>query len=264
METVKVQPVKLHRRHIVLDGRTFTALTLRPSNECRYATNYFHQTWHVLTDVAGARLLGQLCWSLASQRGEATIVVIDNPHLVPNPFDADSSSPIVITNADLGPLNKKALAQLKQLLPLRARSEGSVPLATSGLQRLLDGGATSQLLDRHQASGVWWNDHQRRGWIDRVKGIVVLSAPAPVLQWWAVRLCELGSTWHRGSDYTGLDHPLKNRRDGEVQIFEDFTAMVTTAGETRSRIFPDASRRELLDDERELVWAALPPDHPRG
>ncbi len=114
-----------------LDGRAFTVLTLRPSTECRYATNYFHQTWHVRTDPAGARLVGRLCWLLAFQRQQSTIVALDHPFLVPNPFDADKSSPIAIANADLAPLNRTAITQLKRFLAQRKPSEGTVRLSTS-------------------------------------------------------------------------------------------------------------------------------------
>jgi hypothetical protein len=244
MENEKVQPVKLHRRHVDLDGRAFTVLTLRPSTECRYATNYFHQTWHVLTDPSGARLLGRLCWSLAFQRREGTIVVIDHPLIVPNPFDADKSSPIVIVNSDLAPLNRTAISQLKRHLARKKRSEGTVRLSTSGLDRMLAADPAGDLLElQQQSSGVWWNDHQRRGWTDRVNGVVVLAAPSPVLQWLALWLSQLGSHWYRGSDYSELDHPMTRRGTGEVQVFENFATMVTQAIATRESLFPGAPHR---------------------
>ncbi len=88
--------------------------------------------------------------------------------------------------------------------------------------------------------------------------MVVLAAPPPVLQWWAISLSQLGSHWYQGSDYTELDHPTTRRGEGEVQVFEDFAVMVTQAMATRERLFPDTPHRELLDDERRAVWAALP------
>jgi hypothetical protein len=256
METERHQPVKLHRRHVSFDRRAFTVLSPRPSNQCRYATNYFHETWHVLSDVSGARMLSQLCWFLAFQRKTGTIVVIDDGLLVTNPFDADPSSPIVITNADLAPVNKTVIRQLKRFLAAKGPSEGTVRTATGGLDRLLAGNASAQMRIEQQASGVWWNDHQRRCWTDRVNGVVVLAAPPPVLEWWALSLNQLGSHWYRGSDYTELDHPASRNRDGEIQIFENFTQMVSQAAATRQQLFPDAAHRELLEDERHAVWAA--------
>lgn len=219
----------MHRRHVTLDGRDFTVLTLRPSSTCRFATNHFHSTWHVMTDVAGARMLGRLCWSLTFQRRAGTIVVIDRPLLVPSPFDTEPSSPIVFANADLAPLNHAAITQLKGFLARKHPSEGSVRLQTHGLDRLLAGGRGDDLWAAQHASGVWWNKHQRRTWTDRVDGIVVASAAPPVLHWWAVSLSQLGSCCFKGSDYMRLEHPTARRDDGEVQIFEDFADMVEGA-----------------------------------
>ena len=131
-------------------------------------------------------------------------------------------------------------------------------LSTSGLDRLLTEDPSRKLGELHRKSGVWWNDHRRRSWADRVNGVVVLAAPPPVLQWWAIWLSQLGSHWYRGSDYTELDHPGTRRRDGEVQVFERFATMATEAIATRERLFPGVPNRELLDDERRAVWNALP------
>jgi hypothetical protein len=185
-------------------------------------------------------------------------VVIDQGLLVPNPFDADKSSPIVIANADLAPLTRTAITQLKRFLAQKKPSEGTVQLSTNGLDRLLAADPADDLRKLQQRSGVWWNDHQRRGWTDRVNGVVVLAAPPPVLQWWAIWLSQLGSHWYQGSDYTELDHPTTRRGQGEVQVFEHFATMVTQAIATRERLFPGASRRDLLDDQRRAVWAELP------
>ena len=90
--------------------------------------------------------------------------------------------------------------------------------------------------------------------------MVVLAAPPPVLQWWAIWLSQLGSYWYRGSDYTELDHPATRRGEGEVQVFENFATMVAQSIATRERLFPGKPHRELLEDERRAVWAALPRD----
>lgn len=93
---------KVHRRAIVLDATAYTVLTPRLGTAERFATNRHHGTWHILSDVGGARLLGKLMWAMAFQRHADTILLIDGPLLVENPFDADPSSPIVIVNTDLG------------------------------------------------------------------------------------------------------------------------------------------------------------------
>ena len=122
----------------MLDGRACTVLTPRPSQPERFATNAFHGTWHVLTDPAGAQLLARLMWAMAFQRKPRTILLVDSPLLVTNPFDADPSSPILIVNSDLGGPTRTGLDALEALLPLRAPSEGTVKLRIDGLARVAD------------------------------------------------------------------------------------------------------------------------------
>jgi hypothetical protein len=253
-------PLKLHRRTAVLDRRAATVLTLRPSAECRFATNYFHETWHVLSDVVGAQLLAKLSWALAYQRQMGTIAVIDSRFLVPNPFDADKSSPIVLMNSDIAHLTSRAVSDLKVFLGRMGASEGTVKLSTMGLNEILEAGGSEALLDEQRGSGQFWSGHERHVRIERVNGVVVLAAPPPSLKWWAIWLDQLGSHWYRGSDSTILDYKRSwERRDGEVQVFPNFDRMVQRAIETRAKLFPCAEHRELSVDEREVVWASLPP-----
>jgi hypothetical protein len=50
--------VKLHRHVIWLCGERFTVITLRPGTNARFSDNYYHGTWHVLSDLHGARRIG--------------------------------------------------------------------------------------------------------------------------------------------------------------------------------------------------------------
>ncbi|HEU5392346.1 MAG TPA: hypothetical protein VFV73_41310 [Streptosporangiaceae bacterium] len=61
--------LKLHRHAVWLDGRRFTVIILRPGTGARFASSYYHRTWHVLSDLHGAGVLGRLLWGLAYQRG---------------------------------------------------------------------------------------------------------------------------------------------------------------------------------------------------
>jgi hypothetical protein len=253
--------VKLHRREMMLDRKSYTVLSPRPTTPFSFATNSFHDTWHVLSDARGAHLLGRMFWSMAYQRKPNTVMVIDYPLLVPNPFDADPSSPILISNTNLGGLSKTAIAQLKHNLPFTSPSRGIVRLTAPGLDRVLSGQTD---LERSQRdSGAEWNAPQRVGFTDRVNGVVVLAAAPPILEWWALGLSELETRWTEGMDYTELYHsPNRGWRraggTGEVQIFERFTTMVSQAAEARKRLYPHTGHRELLQEEREAVWAALP------
>ncbi|EJF7737493.1 hypothetical protein M8692_004848, partial [Shigella sonnei] len=60
--------MKLHRHSVMLDGRSYTIITLRAEADVRFSTNRFHETWHVLSDEPGAKTLARLLWGLAYQR----------------------------------------------------------------------------------------------------------------------------------------------------------------------------------------------------
>ncbi|MGY4099205.1 hypothetical protein ACW2Q0_06545 [Nocardia sp. R16R-3T] len=117
---------KLHRRTMVLDGRVHTVLALRAGSDFRFATNYFHETWHVLSDWRGARMLARLLRGLAYRRRPGTLVIIDPAHLDPNPFDAALSDPIVLVPADLTVFTRAATVALRRRLPFRDGSQGPV------------------------------------------------------------------------------------------------------------------------------------------
>ena len=130
--------LKVHRRSVRLDGRAYTVLSPRPSVSSRFATNRDGATCQILTDPVGAQLLARLCWAMAYQRHERTVTVIDSHFLVPDPFGADTSSPIVIVNSALGSLSGAVLADLHSQLPLATPSDGTVVLQTRGLDQALD------------------------------------------------------------------------------------------------------------------------------
>src|SRR5690606_36912126 len=79
-----------------LAGRPYTVVTMRQGTDARLSTNFYHGTWHILSDWHGARLLGRLLWGLAYQRRPGTLVLIGPPFIDPNPFDGtrSRSSPI--------------------------------------------------------------------------------------------------------------------------------------------------------------------------
>ncbi|MEU6751036.1 hypothetical protein ABZ914_32875, partial [Spirillospora sp. NPDC046719] len=91
--------MKLHRRTLRLGGREHTVIGLRPATKAGFSTNLFHETWHVLSDQHGARVLARLLWGLAYQSRPGTLLVIDRPFLTPTPFDADPADPIVLVPA---------------------------------------------------------------------------------------------------------------------------------------------------------------------
>ena len=242
--------LKVHRRELLLGGSRHTILSLRPSTKARFATNRFHETWHVLTDIEGARLLARLCWAMAYQRHDHTVMVVDPPSMVPNPFDADPSSPIVIVNTDLGPLPRDVASSLRQALPFRTPSSGTVVLQTRGLDLALeDPTAFAQRDDQAK----WRDTHRTRRWIEGSAGLVILAAPTPVLKIWGVDLSQIGRWMHEGSSYSELDYP---KNDGEVQVFEGFDKRVERAVSLRDELFPSRASQQLSEDEKRKIWAA--------
>jgi hypothetical protein len=242
--------LKVHRRTLRLDGLDYTILSPRPSSEARFATNRFHETWHVLSDAEGARLFARLCWAMAFQRRSHTVMVIDAPLVVPNPFDADPSSPIAIVNSDLGPFGRDAAAALRASLPFRVASSGTVALQTRGLDVALeDPKAFAQRDDQ-----AHWRTHRTRRWFDGSAGLLMLSAPSAVLKTCGVEVSELGTRSHEGSSWSYLDYPEK---DGEVQVLDNFSSHVERAISARSHLFTGREREQLPEEDKRRIWSSL-------
>lgn len=240
--------LKTHRRTLVLGGSNSAVLSPRPSEAARFAVNRYHDTWHIVTDTAGALLLARLCWAMAFQRHDQTVVVIDPPLLVPNPFDGDPPMPIVIVNNDLGPFDQEAAASLRAALPFRAPSEGTVVLQTRGLDiALKDPDEFAQSDDQ----AAWRDAHQKRRWMDGTAGLLVIASPPPVLRQWGVELSRLGLSSHEGSSWADLSDP---GNDGEVHVLDHFSARVEKAVDVRNRMFPGRSGEHLPEDDRRQVW----------
>jgi hypothetical protein len=243
--------LKVHRRSVRLDRLEYTILTPRPSEEARFATNFFHEAWHVITNQRGAALLARLCWAMAFQRRERTIILIDFPFVVPTPFDADPSSPIVVVNNDLGAFGRAAVKELRAQLPLTNAPDGTVVLQTRGLDQALED--PTEFRNRNQDTQLQ-NQHQKRRWIDGSNGVVIVAAPPPVLRTWGVDLSDLGTWSHEGGSWEYLDYPSKV---GEVQVLDDFDSKLAAAKAARIRGFPEAGNRKLTEEERSQIWADL-------
>jgi hypothetical protein len=216
----------------------------------RFATNRYHETWHVISDGAGAQLLARLYWAMAFQQRQRTFVLIDRPLLVPNPFDADPSTPIIIVNNDLGPLEREVVKDLQPKVPLDTPSMGTVVLQTRGLDAALEDEAA---FHRRDDQATWRDHHQKRRWIEGTSGFLVMAAPPPVLRGWGVELSNLGKQTRDGMEWSHLDDPEKT---GEIQIIGDFTKQVEAAIALRKQLFPEKSGGLLTDEERAQVWSA--------
>jgi hypothetical protein len=108
--------LKMHLRLLSLGGTTYHVVTLRPSADVTFSTNFFHETWHILSDLGGAKLLGRLLWGLSFQNRPNTILLIHGSHLVPTPFEAERPDPFLFAVAGLTRLDPRALRVLKNRL----------------------------------------------------------------------------------------------------------------------------------------------------
>ncbi|TDQ05272.1 hypothetical protein [Labedaea rhizosphaerae] len=265
--------VKLHRRVLRLDGVDHTVLTLRPGTQARFATNYEHETWHVLTDSHGGRLLGRLLWGLAYQRVPNTLVLIDRPFLDPNPFDAEPSDPVVLAPGPLTPLTAQAARQLRRMLPLRGNPDGTVRLQTPGLDKEI---AAVRRWREHVSPTARWH---YRDPVEpfgtrcaRLGGVVLFSAPPVILREWAREVYELADWYHGGQSASEGMWP-----GGEVQLWGQYHRMVSAARTARRDLLtgpapeldlpedaPVSVREAAVPvaqrpprDVRELVWSVV-------
>jgi hypothetical protein len=229
--------IKLHRRVLRLDDANWTVLSLRPGDPVVFATNRSDEVWHIVGGLDAADLLARLFWAVAFQRHERTLILIDRPFLVANPFGGDASSPIVLANSDLGTPGRHALDALHSLVPLTTPSLGTVKLRTVGLERALeDPDAPADPADRRVRRV---DPHGWREWMDRVHGLIVYAAPETDLRRQAVMIAELASYLRQGTAATEV-----------AAIIEDSARM----WELRGQRFPGRSHVDLSDDEREELW----------
>jgi len=242
-----VDRLKLHRYRVRLRGRDYTVVTLRPGTDARFSTNYFHGTWHILSDWHGARLLGRLLWGLAYQRVPSTLVLVDRPFLDTNPFDAEASDPIAFVPAPLTSLSHKAARALRERLPLRAGHEGTVQWRTYGLDTAV---AARRRRGRWSPARPAWTPP--RGFeerMDRVGGLVTLTATPELLMIYAAYIYTLGDYHQNGIAHADVDWP-----HGEVQVFRDYRRRVAAARIARREILaerPDRPERHILHS---LIW----------
>ncbi|MFI2231816.1 TfoX/Sxy family DNA transformation protein [Nocardia testacea] len=231
--------LKLHRRSLRLDGRVHTVISLRAGTAARFSTNYFHDTWHLLSDDHGSRLLATLLWGLSYQARPATVLLIDRPFLTPTPFEADPADPILLVPGWCTRLTPRAVRELMRRLPLRTAPEGTVRWRAHGL--------TTATYSPH------WAPH--RGRTERVKGAIVVTPSSPAeCRDWALYIAAMDTGAH-GTDYTYLDDHHR-WVTGEVQTFRRFHHMVGTAGQARRTVLRRAEAGADPITLRPEIWEA--------
>jgi len=243
--------VKLHRRLVHAGGRDYTVISPRAGTDVRFSTNHYHDTWHILSDLRGARFLGRLLWGLAYARVPGTVVLVDRPFLDPNPFDGAPPDPILLVPDKLTPFGEREAVQLRRALP-HARPVGTVRWQTHGL----DAAVAEARREADLPAGAWIPRYDRTGPGRTTKrgAFVVFNAWPEQLRALAVPVYRLADHVYADMAYTEMDWP---RGEGEVQIFRSYRRRVSAATVARREILGSVDRTALDDwpaGIEPLIW----------
>jgi hypothetical protein len=256
--------LKLHLRLIELDGLPYHVVTLRPGTKIAFSTNFFHQTWHIVSSQRGAQLLARLLWGLSYQRQRNTLLLVHGDHLLPTPFEAERSDPFVLAPAGFTRLTASALRALKARLSRLGPPTRTIRWQTFGLDAALRSWREDRADRRPPAdegSRLRWTEN-RRLWrqerMERLGGLICYSAPPAVLRQQALivhRLEVRKGNLSREMDYHFLAEESSRDSwcDGEVQIFADYMDRVAAATEARQELVPNPNQPVLSETLQELV-----------
>jgi hypothetical protein len=253
---------KMHLRLLTAGGTTYRVVTLRPGCKVRFSTNFFHQTWHIVTSQRGARLLARLLWGLAFQRQAGTLLLIHGDHLLPTPFEGERSDPFLLVPAGLTPLNPSALRELKGRLARLGPPDRTIRWHTFGLDLALrsgPGGRAAAAAERERCGRQENRQLGRQERMGRLGGFIVYSAPAPILRQQALLVHDLRV--RKGSSATEMDYHFLAQESsedswyggGEVQIFADYLDRVGAATQARHELLPNPNSPVLSDTMQEVI-----------
>lgn len=243
-------------------------VTLRPHSQITYSTNYFHDTWHILSDQRGARMLAHLMWGLSFHRQPDTILLIYGEHIQPTPFGAEASDPILVALTGALPADGRQLRILYRCLTKLGPSQQTIRWRTFGLDLALKQescqepiiGAEPYYQAEHENNRLLWNAEC----MTRQSGFLIYSAPPMVMRHQALTIAKLDPS-NYGMDYHFLADNRSGREwpAGEVQIFRDYHEMRSVAAQARSEILEqgqhydtEQQRYEAIADRRDRLLAA--------
>jgi hypothetical protein len=248
--------LKMHLRLLNLAGITYRVVTLRPAAKVSFSTNFFHDTWHIITSQWGAQLLARLLWGLSFQRRPGTLLLVHGDHLLPTPFEGDRSVPFLVAPANLTRLDPAALRTLKTCQSRLGPPACTIRWHTFGLDLALEQGVLPEAEKLHLPAN-WQPWQQER--MERRGGFICYTAPPPILRAQAMRVhdlrvrqgsyaCEmdyhfLAEATSRGSGYA----------DGEGQIFLEYLNLVAAAVQARGALVPNQNQPTIP----EAVQAAI-------
>jgi hypothetical protein len=242
--------LKVHLRVVEpLPGRVLRVVTLRPQTSVVFSTNHFHDTWHLLTDGAGAAILGRLMFGLAYQRKPGTVVLIAPPHLVPTPFEGDPADPILLVPDGLTSIDAELLRALRVRLRRVPMSPTTIRWHTFGMPAAIADDERWYRMPRAERDRL-----ERREKMSKIGGYICYTAPQEILKDTGLAIYR-----HRddtSSSYTPLatGHSSYWQMDGEFQTIMRMRDKVSAAVVARRDVIGE---RRLLagDDERAAVWS---------
>jgi hypothetical protein len=253
--------LKVHLRLLTINGRVYRIVTLRPGTAIVFSTNFFHQTWHIVTSQRGAHLLARLLWGLSYERHPGTLVLIHGEHLASTPFEAERSDPFLFVPAGLTHFDASACRSLKNRLPHLGPPTKTIRWHTFGLDNALQPNhATSPVDD--EAEQLKWKTNQhlwKQERMTRIGGMICYSAPAPILREQALLIHRLRV---RKASYTGeMDYHFLARSpgeeswhpNGEVQIFADYMDRVAAAREARQALVEHPNQAVICESLQEGI-----------
>lgn len=260
-QTATGDRLKLHLRVLNLNGKTWRILSLRPGTDAKFSTNYFHDTWHIVTDNPGAQLLSRILWGMSYQREPGTVFLLHSENIKPTPFEAEPSQPFLICPANLSAPNPQAFRELKSLLSRLPKPTVTVRLQTWGMDETI---AMEDWDERDQRTGFGLGDGAYLWQRERMTyeaGIICYAALPAILRKQACAIASLHTQHEDWSEYHYLAENQGGRTshpgDGEVQVFKRYREMLSDAEEARREVARDngGTLPDLLPERlREAVW----------
>ena len=247
--------LKMHLRLLTICGTTLRVVTLRPSTRVAFSTNFFHQTWHLVTGQQGAQLLARLFWGLSFQRQSGTLVLAHGDHLLPTPFEAERSDPFLIVPTGITRINPAELHSLKGRLSHLGPPTTTIRWQTFGLDVAL-----SQ--ERNVSVDLRWSEDKhlwQQERMSRLGGFIVYRAPPAILRRQALHIHGLhvrASDSTYAMDYHFLAESSSKHSwygDGEVQIFADYPDRVAAATEARNELLDNPKQPVLTETVQEVI-----------
>lgn len=252
--------LKLHLRLVTVNGYCYRVVTLRPSMRIFFSTNFFHETWHIVTSQVGSQLLARLLWGLSFERHPGTVLAIHN--LLATPFEAERSDPILLVPAGLTRLSAGDLRILKNRLGHLGPPAMTIRWQTFGLDMAVQARRTGVEVRLVEAEGeMLRRDESRQVWrqerMERLGGFICYSAPPAILRQQALMVHSLRV--RKGDTIGGMDYHFLARAnsrqyaDGEVQIFADYVDRVAAATQARLELVANPRQPVLSETVQEVI-----------